>query len=127
MKASEIIRLDRAIAFNKDRFCVVFSSKDYEDMYSYILVSEGELEQPWSRSDVPCKIDGLTGRIGPNGRPIIYALSDEGDVYTLPMGDPSSYRKIEGAGVYSDDATDLGYVNSIVLIGDALFVSGYHS
>ncbi|MBY5795551.1 hypothetical protein [Rhizobium leguminosarum] len=43
------------------------------------------------------------------------------------MGQNSSHRKIEGAGVYSDDATDLGYVNSIALIGNALFVTGYHS
>jgi hypothetical protein len=54
-------------------------------------------------------------------------VSDEGDVYTLPMGQNSSHRKIEGAGVYSDDSTDPGYVNSIALIGDALFVTGYHS
>ncbi|MDC7746540.1 hypothetical protein [Rhizobium binxianense] len=96
-------------------------------MYSYVLGHEGGLEQPWSRSDIPRKIDGLTGKMGEDGRPIIYALSDEGDVYKLPMGQSSSHRKIEGAGVYSDDATDLGYVNSIALIGNALFVTGYHS
>ncbi|ANL69596.1 hypothetical protein AMC82_PD00637 (plasmid) [Rhizobium phaseoli] len=127
MKPFDPLRLDCAIALAKDTFCVVFSGKDYEEMDSYILVYEGRMEQPWSRSDVPRKIDGLTGKIGEDGRPIIYALSDEGDVYTLPMGQSSSHRKIEGAGVYSDDATDLGYVNSIVLIGDALFVTGYHS
>ena len=127
MKPYDPLRLDRALALGKDTFCVVFSGKDYEDMYSYVLVHEGGLEQPWSRSDVPRKIDDLAGRIGENGRPIIYALSDEGDVYTLPMGKDSSHRKIVGAGVYSDDATDLGYVNSIALIGDALFITGYHS
>lgn len=127
MKPYDPLRLDRALALGKDTFCVVFSGKDYEDMYSYVLVHEGGVEQPWSRSDVPRKIDGLAGRIGENGRPIIYALSDEGDVYTLPMGKDSSHRKIAGAGVYSEDATDLGYVNSIVLIGDALLVTGYHS
>ncbi|PDT80130.1 hypothetical protein [Sinorhizobium sp. BJ1] len=127
MKSYDPLRLNRAFALDKDTFCVVFSGKDYEDMYSYILVYEGQLEQPWSRSDVPRKIDGLTGKIGADGRPVIYALSDEGDVYTLPMGQDSSHRKIEGAGVYSDDATRLGYVNSVALIGDALFVTGYHS
>ncbi|MGR9160063.1 hypothetical protein [Rhizobium leguminosarum] len=127
MKPSDPLRLDRAIALGGDTFCVVFSGKEYEDMYSYVLVHEGGLEQPWSRSDIPRKIDGLTGKMGEDGRPIIYAVSDEGDIYTLPMGQNSSHRKIEGAGVYSDDATDLGYVNSIALIGNALFVTGYHS
>ncbi|TAU60717.1 hypothetical protein ELI13_35060 [Rhizobium ruizarguesonis] len=122
MKPFDPLRLDCAIALAKDTFCVVFSGKDYED-----LVYEGQLEQPWSRSDVPRKIDSLAGRMGEDGRPVIYALSDEGDVYTLPAGKASSHRKIAGAGVYSDDATDLGYVNSTALIGDALFVTGYHS
>ncbi|MBB4217795.1 hypothetical protein FHT79_005013 [Rhizobium sp. BK212] len=127
MKPFDPLRLDRAIALAKDTFCVVFSGKDYENMYSYVLVHEGGLEQPWSRSDVPRKIDGLTGKMGADERPIIYALSDEGDVYTLPMGEDSSHRKIAGAGVYSEDATDLGYVNSIALVGDVLLVTGYHS
>jgi hypothetical protein len=127
MKPYDPLRLDGAVALAKDTFCVVLSGKDYEDMYSYILVHEGRLEQPWSRSDVPRKIDGLAGKIGVDGRPVIYALSDEGDVYTLPMGQNSSHRKIDGAGVYSDDATGLGYVNSITLIDEALFVTGYHS
>lgn len=127
MRSDNSLRLDRACTFDTDTFCVVFSGKDYEDMHSYILVYEGRMEQPWSRSDVPRKIDGLVGRMGKDGRPVIYALSDEGDVYTLPMGQNSTHRKIQGAGVYSDDATDLGYVNSIALIGDALFVTGYHS
>jgi hypothetical protein len=96
MKSYDPLRLNRAFALDKDTFCVVFSGKDYEDMYSYILVYEGQLEQPWSRSDVPRKVDGLTGKIGADGRPVIYALSDEGDVYTLPMGQDSSHRKIEG-------------------------------
>ncbi|MGO8190020.1 hypothetical protein AB9F38_35350, partial [Rhizobium leguminosarum] len=61
MKPYDTLRLDRAIALKKDAFCVVLSGKDYEDMYSYILVYEGRLEQPWSRSDVPRKIDGLAG------------------------------------------------------------------
>lgn len=127
MNSYDPLRLDRALALDKDTFCVVFSGKDYEDMYSYILVYEGRLEQPWSRSDVPRKIDALTGTMSASGRAVIHALSDEGDVYTLPMGESSSHRKIEGAGVYSDDATDLGYVNSIARIDDVLLVTGYHS
>jgi hypothetical protein len=43
------------------------------------------------------------------------------------MGTGSKHRKIEGAGVYSDDATNLRYVNSIAAVGDALFVGGYYS
>ncbi|WP_349959874.1 hypothetical protein [Rhizobium sp. ZPR3] len=35
--------------------------------------------------------------------------------------------KIGGAGVYSDDATDLGYVNAITRICEAFFVTGHHS
>ncbi|WP_210191809.1 hypothetical protein [Rhizobium sp. R635] len=127
MKPFDPLRLDGAIALARDTFCVVFSGRDYEDMHSYILVYEGRFNQPWSRSDVPRKIDSLAGRIGEDGRPIIYALSDEGDVYTLPMGKDSSHRKIVGAGVYSDDSADLGYVNSMALTGEALFVTGYHS
>ena len=46
MKPFDPLRLDRAIALAKDTFCVVFSGKDYEDMYSYVLVHEGGLEQP---------------------------------------------------------------------------------
>jgi hypothetical protein len=121
------LRLDSALALDRDTFCVVFSGKDYEDMYSCILVYEGRLEQPWSRSDVPRKIEALTGTLSAGGRAVIHALSDEGDVYTLPMGESSSHRKIEGAGVYSDDATELGYVNSMARIDDVLLVSGYHS
>eukprot|EP00913_Durusdinium_trenchii_P010529 g9873.t1 len=49
------------------------------------------------------------------------------DVYALPMGDESSHLKIQGAGVYSDDAAGLGYVNAIAWVDDALFVTGYHS
>lgn len=127
MKSYDPLRLDRAVALTKDIFCIVLSGKDADDLYSYILTYESQLEQPWSRSDVPRKIDGLAGQIGKDGRPIIYALSDEGDLYTLPMGHDSSYRKIEGAGVYSEDATGLGYVNSMTLIGQTLFVTGYHS
>lgn len=127
MKSYDPLRLDRAFVLNKDTFCVVFSGKDYDDMYSYILTYERQLEQPWNRSDVPRKINGLTGRMGEDGRPIISALSDEGDLYTLPMGWDSSYRKVDGAGVYSDDATGLGYVNSMTLIDQAFFVTGFHS
>ncbi|MBB5864453.1 hypothetical protein [Xanthomonas sp. 3058] len=127
MKSDDRLRLDRAFVLDKDTFCVVFSGKDYEDMHSHIITYERRLEQPWTRSDVPCKIDGLTGRMGEDGRPIIHALSDEGDLYTLQMGTAPTHQKIEGAGVYSDDATDLGYVNSIAQVGSALFVTGYHS
>lgn len=127
MKSYDPLRLDKALALNSDTFCVVFSGKDNEDMYSYILTYERELKQPWNRSDVPRKIEGLTGKIGEDGRPTIQALSDEGDLYTLHMGRESTYTKIEGAGVYSEDATDLGYVNAITGVGSALFVTGYHS
>lgn len=127
MKSYDPLRMDKAVALNSDTFCVVFSGKDNEDMYSYILTYEGKLEQPWSRSDVPRKIDGLTCGMGEDGRPVIHALSDEGDLYTLHMGRDSTYTKIEGAGVYSEDATDLGYVNAIAQVGSALFVTGYHS
>jgi hypothetical protein len=127
MHSYDPLRLDKAFVLAKDTFCVVLSGKDPDDMYSYILVYEGQFEQPWARSDVPRKINGLTGRLEANGRPTFYALSDEGDVYTLPMGENSSYRKIEGAGVYSDDATILGYANDIKLIDNALLVTGYKS
>jgi hypothetical protein len=50
MKSYDPLRLDRAFVLNKDTFCVVFSGKDYDDMYSYILTYEGHLEQPWNRS-----------------------------------------------------------------------------
>ncbi|WP_246008612.1 hypothetical protein [Afifella aestuarii] len=128
MKLFDPYRLYTAFALNKDTFGITFSGSEYDDMYSYILIHEGHLEQPWSRFDVPRNITGLTGQVAPDGRPIFYALSDEGEVYTLPAGDDEPGKlKIEGAGVWSDDATDLGYVNSIALIGGALLVTGYHS
>lgn len=121
-------RLYTAVALTRDTFGVTFSSSDYDDMHSYILIHEGHLEQPWSRFDVARNITELTGKIGPEGRPILYALSDEGEVYTLPVGSDEPGRlKIEGAGVASDDATGLGYVNRIALIKGELFVTGYHS
>ncbi|MBY5795149.1 hypothetical protein [Rhizobium leguminosarum] len=86
MQPYDPLRLDRAIALGRDTFCVVFSGKEYEDMYSYVLVHEGGLEQPWSRSDIPGKIDGLTGKMGEDGRPIIYALAMKAMFMRYPWG-----------------------------------------
>lgn len=70
MTSYEPLRLDRALALTKDIFCVVFSGKDNDDLLSHILIYEGKLDQPWSRFDVPRKIDGLTGEISQAGRPV---------------------------------------------------------
>lgn len=128
MKPFDPYRLYAAVALDRSTFAISFSNKDYEDMYSYVLVYEGQFEQPWTRFDMPRNITSLTARRAADGRPVVHALSDEGEVYTLPVDDQKpSKLKIGGAGVYSDDATELGYVNAITRIGDAFFVTGHHS
>ncbi|MGV1755265.1 hypothetical protein [Agrobacterium sp. CG674] len=120
-------RMHSAFAFTSNTFCAVFNGNDSDDSHSYILTYEGNLKQPWSRADVPRKIDGLTGKLDSEGRPVIYAVSDEGDVYTIWPGKASQHMKIIGAGVYSEGATGLGYINSATLVDDMILVAGYHS
>ena len=128
MKPFDPYRLNAAHVLDRRTFAISFSNKEYDDIYSYILTYEGPHEQPWSRFDVPRNVNRVTGRFGQDGLPLFYALSDEGDLYTLPAGNVAPFKiKIEGAGVYSEDATGLGYVNSMALIGEALFVTGSHS
>ncbi len=108
MKPFDPYRLYAAVALDRSTFAISFSNKDYEDMYAYVLVYEGQFEQPWTRFDMPRNITGLTAQRGADGRPLVHALSDEGEVYTLPVDDQKpSKLKIGGAGVYSEDATDL--------------------
>lgn len=128
MKPFDPYRLYAAHVLDTNTFAVSFSNKDYDDIYSYILVYEGQYEQPWNRFDVPRNVNRVTGRFDHKGKPIFYALSDEGDLYTLPSGDVRPFKnKIEGAGVYSEDATGLGYVNSMTLIERTFFITGSHS
>jgi hypothetical protein len=96
-------------------------------MYSFILVFEGDFEQPWTRVGIPRIVDSTTGWLGADGKPVVYVKSDEGDVYSLSAGEEPRHEKIEGSGVYSEDAEGLGYTNRIVAINETLFVTGYHS
>lgn len=127
IKFDDSFRLENALALNNNTFCVVFSGTDNDDTYSYILTYEGKLRQPWSRVDVPRKIAGLTGKLNSEDRPVIYAVSDEGDVYIVSPGRPSHHTEIDGAGVYSENATGLGYINAAALVGDVVLVTGYRS
>lgn len=125
MKFYDSFRLENALALNNNTFCVVFSGTDNDDTYSYILIYEGKFKQPWWRVDVPRKIAGLTGKLNSEDRPVIYAVSDEGDVYIVSPGRPSHHTEIDGAGVYSENATGLGYINAAALVGDVVLVTGY--
>lgn len=127
MKFYDSFRLENALALNNNTFCVVFSGTDNDDTYSYILIYEGKFKQPWWRVDVPRKIAGLTGKLNSEDRPVIYAVSDEGDVYIVSPGRPSHHTEIDGAGVYSENATGLGYINAAALVGDVVLVAGYRS
>jgi hypothetical protein len=127
MKKFERLRLTAAFAIDEYTFCAAFSEAEYDDMYSYVLIYEGRFPQPWSRFDIPRIIDSIAGWRGGDGKPVFSVKSDEGDVYTLAAGREPEHEKIVGAGVYSEDATELGYTNRIMTLGDSLFVTGYHS
>ncbi|MCZ7933173.1 hypothetical protein O9X90_12705 [Agrobacterium leguminum] len=127
MKKYDRLRLTSACAFGRNKFCAAFSEAEYDDMYSFILVFEGDFEQPWTRFDIPRIIDSATGWLGADGKPVVYVKSDEGDVYSLSAGEEPRHEKIEGSGVYSEDAAGLGYTNRVVTINKTLFVTGYHS
>lgn len=49
MKTYDRLRLTSACAFGRNKFCAAFSEAEYDDMYSFILVFEGDFEQPWTR------------------------------------------------------------------------------
>lgn len=60
------------------------------------------------------------GLVRADGKPVVYVKSDEGDVYSLSAGEEPRHEKIEGSGVYSEDAAGLGYTNRIVTINKTL-------
>ncbi|WP_202033724.1 hypothetical protein [Agrobacterium larrymoorei] len=127
MNALGNLRLTAATALSKKKFCVAFSEAEYDDMYSIILVYEGEFEEPWTRFDIPRIIDSVTGWIDKEGKPVVFVKGDEGDVYDLSAGTAPQHSKIEGTGVYSEDAAGLGYTNRIFSIGGTLLVTGHNS
>ena len=127
MDALANLRLTAATALSEQKFCVAFSDAEYDDMYSIILVYEGDYDQPWTRFDIPRIIDSVTGWIGEDGKPVVFAKSDEGDVYDLSAGTEPRHSKIIGSGVYREDAEGLGYTNRLVAIGDTLLVTGHNS
>lgn len=93
-------------------------------MHSIILIYEGDYEEPWTRFDIPRIIDSVTGWIDEDG---IFVVSDEGDVYDLSAGTAPQRGKVEGTGVYSEDAAGLGYTNRIVSINDTLLITRHNS
>ncbi|PYG52827.1 hypothetical protein [Rhizobium sp. UGM030330-04] len=117
------VRLTSACVLGKNTFCAAFSESEYDGMHSFILVFEGDFEQPWTRFDVPRIIDSTAGWLGADGKPVVYVKSDEGDVYSLSAGEEPRHEKIEGSGVYSEGAEGLGYTNRIVAINETLFVT----
>ncbi|WP_165457011.1 hypothetical protein [Agrobacterium cavarae] len=120
-------RLDSAMALSEKKFCVAFSEAEYDAMYSIILVYEGDYEEPWTGFGIPRIIDSVTGWIGKDGKPVVFAKSDEGDVYHLSAGTEPKHSKIIGSGVYIEDTEGLGYTSRIVAIGDTLLVTGHNS
>lgn len=98
--------------------------RGYDEMHSIILIYEGDYEEPWTRFDIPRIIDSVTGWIDEDG---IFVVSDEGDVYDLSAGTAPQHGKVEGTGVYSEDAAGLGYTNRIVSINDTLLITRHNS
>ncbi len=127
MENSNRLRMTAAVALSEKKFCAVFSEAEYDDLYSIVLVFEGEFEQPWTRFDIPRIVDSVTGWIGVDGRPVLVAKSDEGDIYDLSAGTSPEHSKIAGSGVYSEDAEGLGYTNRIAAVDGTLFVTGHNS
>lgn len=121
------LRMTAATALSENKFCIALSEADYDDMYSIVLVYEEGFDQPWTRFDIPRIVDSVTGWIDNDGKPVVFAKSDEGDVYDLSAGTEPRHSKIVGSGVYSEDAAGFGYTNRIVAIGDTLLVTGHNS
>lgn len=96
-------------------------------MHSIILIYEGDYEEPWTRFDIPRIIDSVTGWIDEDGKPVIFIKSDEVDVYDLSAGAAPQHSKVEGTGVYGEDAAVLGYTNRIVSIGNTSLITGHNS
>ena len=88
MENSNRLRITAAVALSEKKFCAVFSEAEYDDMYSIILVYEGEFEQPWTRFDVPRIIDSVTGWIGEGGRPVLFARATKAIFTTFPLARP---------------------------------------
>lgn len=42
------VRLTSACVLGKNTFCAAFSESEYDGMHSFILVFEGDFEQPWT-------------------------------------------------------------------------------
>lgn len=117
------LRLIAATAIADDRFCGAWFEGDAEDPYTILLSYDGRFPQPWARVDIPRRIVGIEA-VGDGTLGAIYcALSDEGDVYTI-SGSRVETTKIDGAGIYSDDAVGYGPLNGLTSDGEALWAYG---
>lgn len=120
-----------ALAVSRDVFCAGFVFPDYDektdeefDPLTALLLYDGSLEQPWGRIDIPRNITDICRHEDPaTGQDIFVALSTEGDVYYVREGTVDDERII-GAGVESDDATGLGYMQAIRSINGRLLACG---
>lgn len=121
-----MIRIWAGWAVSAERFAVSVGPLRDEDPLSVILLFNAGAEVRWGFADLPRTIKSITSmHDAGQGRPIFLPLSNEGDVYLLK--DDVPVEKIEGAGVWNDDAEGWGSMGFITNCEGRLYACGYGS
>jgi hypothetical protein len=121
-----MIRIWAGYATSAERFVISVGELNDDDPRSVILSYNARHEMAWGYADLPRTIKSVTALPdGDRGRPIFFALSNEGDVYSLTGDIPD--ERIEGAGVWSDDAEGWGSTVHIAECDGRLYACGYGS
>ena len=117
-------RIYAAQAAAHNRFCFALTEIEFDDQFSAIIEFDGNLTQPWARTDVSREIfavvdldkyPDLLGRYA--------ALSSEGNFYVLAEGTPTD--KIAGAGLLSPGSSGAGLLTAMTRSDDVLWAVGF--
>lgn len=110
-------------ALSPSRFSVSIGELDDENPFSRVVVYEEGQALVWGHVDLPRTIVSIAdGFVRDLDRLVYMPLSNEGDVYQLYEDIP--FDHIEGAGVFSDDASDFGSTLVIRKFGETIYVAG---
>lgn len=117
-------RLVGFAAAGPQHFAVALRQPGFDDTFSVILEYDGRFDQPWTRVEADGAVLALAyGTVSGTADPVAFALTEDGEVFTLIPGQVSS-DKIVGAGLNTTDADGRGAVYDIAHFGASTFVVG---
>lgn len=107
------------------KIAAILDADPVDAYFSRIFTFDGQCPNPWSHHDLLQRIKVIGLYLLPPDHEYfgLCSMSDEGDV-TLYSETRPIIEKIPGAGVWSEDAEKLGYMNALKQIGDHLYACG---